>query len=368
MQSHTTRLRLNPATLALCLGMLAVGCVNLDRQTVATKAPIKKTPEAMLAATKKKSNSFVERMKSVLPKQPRKQIADQPVAENDPTRLDAGTKPIGPELYIAAARLSERSGRYDVALEQYDLALKADGTNRNALIGLARLQHRTGKVEEAIRIYRDALNIYRDDAVIMNDLGLCYVREARLGEAISMLQAAVQAAPEREMYLNNLAAALVEANRTGEAMAHLSRVHGPAVANYKVGMLMGRAGKQQQSVEFLNQALALDPNLQAARDLLARNSPRVSSLPLRNSNLQGGTYEIPASKPAANGLQLPNRSLPSQGDLAPSTPAENVPHLKNAPERIGPFGFVPVADPPQVQLVAYVEEVVDESSSLTPTD
>ena len=348
----------NMTALLAVVCFIITGCANLDERTVATKAPIKKTPEAMMAASKRKRNSFVDRVKNVLPKKAsRQQIADDIVSDDDPTRLDSKTKKLGPELFIAAARLSEKSGRYDVALEQYGLALKADGSNRNALIGLARLQHRGGKVAEAIRIYRDALNIYRNDAVIMNDLGLCYVRNNQLGEAISTLHAATQAAPDREMYLNNLAAALVEAGRAGEAVAHLSRLHGPAAANYKVGYLLDRAGRKAQAGEYLQQALTLNPNMEQARTLLASVTPRVSSVP---HNPVQGPYEIPPSQAPAVHLQTPRSSLAPKGEVSPATPAEALPHLQKPTHRFGPFGFVPKPTTSEIQLVTFAEECIAE--------
>lgn len=353
--------KVRTAVLLATASLVIAGCANLDERTVSTKAPVKMAAQDILEATKRQKSSFVDRIKDVLPKKaPQPLIAEQIIPDDDPTRLDhEPTKPLGPELYIAAARLSEKSGRYDVALEQYQMALQADSRNRNALIGLARLRHRAGKVDEAIRIYRDALNTYRNDAVIMNDLGLCYVRNNQLGEAISMLQAATQAAPGREMYVNNLAAALVEANRGGEAVAHLSRLNGPAVANYKVGYLFNRAGRKGESVQYLNKALALNPNLEPARTLLTDNTPRVSALPRSPVPVQQERYEIPVTSRPQNELQPPLRSLAPQGDFTPAAPTEPLPYLQQPADRFGPFGFAPKPRIDDLQLVTYIEEPGD---------
>ena len=342
--------------------LLNTGCVNLDARpaTAVTKAPIQKTPEAMVKATKATGNSWTKRIKRALPKPKSKiEIPDKIIADDDPTRLDS-TQEVGPDLYVAAARLSERNGRYDTALEQYNTALKTDGKNRNALIGLARLQHKTGNLDAAIGIYRDALNIYRNDAVMMNDLGMCYARNGQINESISMLQMATETAPDREMYLNNLAAALVEADRMGEAVAHLARLSGPAMANYKVGYLLDRAGRKSEAEAYLTQALAIDPNMRQARAILDANSPRMSSLPNDIRYRAPNNYEIPVTQNTQQ-LQLPKNDARTEGTLAPASPDVNPPnHLKSSPRRFGPFGYTPkpMIDG-GVQVVSYVEDVAD---------
>lgn len=346
--------------------LLHTGCVNLDARpaTAVTKAPIQKTPEAMAKATKATGNSWAKRIKRALPKPKTKiEIPDKIVADDDPTRLD-NTQEVGPDLYVAAARLSERNGRYETALEQYNTALKSDGKHRNALIGLARLQHKTGNVDGAIGIYRDALNIYRGDAVMMNDLGMCYARDGQVNEAISMLQMATEAAPNREMYMNNLAGALVDANRMGEAVAHLTRLGGPAVANYKVGYLLDRAGRKSEAEAYLSQALAIDPNMRQARAILDANAPRVSSLPKDMPYRASNNYQIPVTQ-SSQQLQLPQNNLRTEGALPAASPDANAPsHLNSPTHRFGPFGYTPKPTiDGGVQVVSYVEDVPDSNDA-----
>lgn len=346
----------SPLALLALSTLLSVGCVNLDKQTTVTKSPMKKTPEAMLKETKSTGDSFVKRVRRALPKRKVKhQIADAPVSKDDPTRLENETEVVGPQLYIAAARMSEQHGRPDVALQQYNKALTIDGRNRNALIGMARLQHKTGNSTAAIRVYRDALNIYRDDAVIMNDLGLCYARNGQINESISMLQAATRTAPDRPMYVNNLAAALVEANRANEAASYLSQAHGPAQANYQVGYLLDRAGRRGEATNYLQQALAINPNLQSARELLEQSMPQVSSLP--NDLPRTSDYSIPVSQAGPmSTLQAPTESYRAPGTIEAAAPGQAPTHLENKKHRFGPFGFVPQPELNKVQVVSYVED------------
>ena len=264
---------------AMTVVTMSMGCVSLDKPTTKIKAPMIKTPQAMAKATKNTGNALLATVKKVLPKRkPKMQIADAPIAKDDPTRLDYDPGKIGPDLYVSTAKMAEQGGRFDMALQQYNKALQADGSSRPALIGMARLQHRIGRNADAIQTYHNALNAHSGDAVIMNDLGLCYARDGQLNRAIDFLSQATQVSPDRAMYSNNLAAALVEANRTQDALTFLTKKMGPAIANFKVGYLLHDAGQTQESSHYLNEALAINPQLQQARDLLETQVPQVSSL------------------------------------------------------------------------------------------
>ncbi len=368
--------------------LLATGCVNLDErapfrlgqktqngQTTATKANIVKPQKKMQDFVQ--PTSMTAKMKKAWPfrRKSKIQIQDAPLAVDDPTRLDNMPENLGPELYVASARMAEKAGDVKKALDLYNTALRTNGRDRASLIGLARLQHKIGKTDSAVEVYRTALNIYRGDAVIMNDLGICYAKQQRLNESISMLQAATEAAPDREMYLNNLAAALVEANRTNEAITRLSRARGPAIAHYNVGYLLDKSGRKNEAAVYLNQALEIDPNMRQARLLLDSHAPQVSSLPKRDlpkrqtpAAPQGG-YQIPVST-GGQTLTKPQ----TFGRPPATTPAINAPtgpsYLDNRPARSGPFGYVPESDVETVSVVSYVTDVEqkDTASKLVPVD
>ena len=286
-----------PRTFAIAAlaAIAATGCVNLDErkgtipftdrhklgmeQKASKAAAVVKSPEAMARATNRNKKSFSDRLIGMMPRW-QSRSAENVInsgSKDDPTSLQYEAGKLGADLYIASARLSEKSGRYDFALEQYQSALNAEPQNRHALIGMARLRHRMGDMPKSIEIYLQALKVYRDDPVILNDLGLCYARHGRLDDAIEALGRATQVAPSREMYRNNLAAALVEAGRAGAAVETLSSVGGPAQGNYNVGYLLARSGRQARAMPFLQRSLELDPNLQQARTLLAQIGPGVGA-------------------------------------------------------------------------------------------
>jgi tetratricopeptide (TPR) repeat protein len=224
------------------------------------------------------------------------------------------------------------------------------------MIGLARLQHRKGQMQASIRLYREALNIHRNDPVILNDLGLCYARNGQLDHAISVLRIATRVAPDREMYGNNLAAALVEANRAGEAVAHLTPTYGTAIANYNVGYLLKRSGRENEAAQFLARSLEIDPTMEQARTMLDRAQPQVSSLPKAQSSAPRyyTTDTTPQHAYRPLPTSTPDHSRPTE--TTTSRPPQLPEHRNNIPRRNGPFGFVPAKQNAHTSLVSYEEE------------
>lgn len=351
------------ATLAW-VAVTALGCVQLDkdyRPDAYAGGQVRARGASDFAASASQrvrsgSQAITSKLKNLLPKSKSRWASGERVANNDPTSLEHDPGPLGADLYIAAARLSEMNGRLDQAMQQYQRALNADSHNRNAMIGLARLQHRKGEMQASIRTYREALNIHRNDPVILNDLGLCYARDGQLDQAINVLRTATRVAPDREMYRNNLAAALVEANRAGEAVAHLTQTYGPAIANYNVGYLLNRSDRVGEAAQFLTRALEIDPTMQQARTMLNRARPQVSSLPKARSS--ASRQYITDTAPQSVYRPLPT----STPDLArpPATPTSRPPQLperlNNIPQRYGPFGFLPLKQNAKTSLVSYEEE------------
>lgn len=274
----------------------------------------------------------------------------QVVPRDDPTSMAYKPGPLGPDLYVAAARLAERQGRIDDAQQQYQRALQIDGRSHRALVGLARLQHRSGDMAKATETYQRAMEYHRNDPIIMNDLGLCHARNGQLDQAISLLRSAVALQPDRAMYRNNLAAALVEAKRPEEAVAYLSQTNNPAIAHYNVGYLLNRSGQAGQAAHYFDKALGLEPSLHQARTMLDQIAPQVSALP------QPGRSEpsIPHTSAGAVKMPLPRDYSPGR---VPATAPQGTPfHLRTHAHRAGPFGYVPPARESRVVQASYVDE------------
>lgn len=215
---------------------------------------------------------------------------------DDPLRLDSPTKKVGPEVYVAAARLLENQNKHAEAEEQYVKALAAAPGDLSATVGLARLHDRQGNSANAVELYHKAISTHPTSALAYNDLGLCYARQRQLDKSIQAMGKAVQLQPDSHKYRNNLATVLVEAGRTDEALREMSVIASPAVAHYNVGYLLKQKGQVAEAMRHLQQALAIDPTLAPAEEMLAQLAGQ-SAKPLAQSAPQAAqpanTYGSP---------------------------------------------------------------------------
>jgi len=236
----------------------------------------------------------------------------------DATHLSTDPGPVGPDLYLSAARLMESRGQPAAAVVQYEKALSIDANHLPSLLGLGRLHHREGRMDDAIRTCLRATQAHPQSAIAYNDLGLCYSRLSRVESAIKTLSTAVELEPDSKLYRNNLAAALVQAGRHQEALSNWTHVHGTAVAHYNLGYLLYKQGKKDAAREQFQLALEQDPPLRQAAQMLARLRPPPSS---RRSRRLPGVIHAPPATPAPTRPPVANRAVP------PSDPTD-VPPVK----------------------------------------
>lgn len=175
-----------------------------------------------------------------------------------------------PELHVALAQMSHRNGQIPQARQHYQKALAMDPKHLDALLGAARMEDREGRLDVAQMLYQRAAQAHPKSATAQNDLALCYARRGDLPTAAKILDEAVRIEPRKALYRNNAAKVLVEMNQVKPAMDHLTAVHTPAVANYNMAVLLSERGRGAEAVPFLGQALALDPTMQPAHDMLAQ--------------------------------------------------------------------------------------------------
>jgi len=256
------------------------------------------------------------------------------VATGDPISLSHKSPPPSADLFVSVARLRERAGNTDEAVEYYQKALGVTPDHRDALLGLARLEDRRGRFDAAIGLYRRAIERHPKDPTPHNDLGLCYARKGQFTQAAEALEQAVRLAPEGKRYRNNLASVLVELDRSDEALAELTAAHGPAIAHYNLGVLLEQRGHSEPASRQFAEALRYDPRMKAARDRLAR---------LRASGPQANRVSALAGVPATTVRPVPRpRVQPpvTVGPMAsrssaigqrPRTPVWNTPSSRQPP-------------------------------------
>ena len=236
--------------------------------------------EGFLASRWKKTTAAVSSAFAGKPKQ----------VTDDPTSLTSKPGKIGAEPHIAAARLLENQNKLPEAQEQYERALKSEPNNLTALVSLARLHDRQGRGQMAVEIYQRAIKAHPKSALVHNDMGLCFARQQQWPRATESLNQAIALQPANPKYRNNLATVMVEMGRADEALKQLTAVNPPAVAHYNLAYLLQQKGQQQLAIAHLQQAVARDPTLGPAQDMLAQLSG--ASLPPAQA-----TQTAPAMQP-----------------------------------------------------------------------
>ncbi|HEX6961366.1 MAG TPA: tetratricopeptide repeat protein, partial [Lacipirellula sp.] len=262
--------------------------------------------------TEKFKAPFKKSIDAIAQWKPKSSVPPVPVQEPfDPSQAT-------PELYVGLAQMSERSGNIPQARDLYQKAVAKDPKHLDALLGAARMEDREGRLDVALMLYQRAATYHPRNATALNDLALCHARRGELPIARHVLEQTVQLEPSKPLYRNNLAKVLVELNSLQPAMEHLSAVHAPAAANYNMAVLLSERGRNDEATQFLSQALAIDPQMEAARLMLAQYSS-----PSTPSTLGQHYVAQPAPAAAAPAHQASDAILPTPEVVAtvPWTPS-----------------------------------------------
>jgi tetratricopeptide (TPR) repeat protein len=198
------------------------------------------------------------------------------ISATDPTSLSAPNHTAGAALNYHAARVYESQGKNQSAIGLYEKALQIDPDLQPALVAYARLLDREGNFAKAESLYQRALQQQPANTIALNDLGMMYARQGRLPDAAAQLNRAIQLQPMNQRYRNNIAIVLIDAGRIDEAYGHLAAVHGEANAHYNLGFLLSERQLNADALQHLNQALALNPNLEPAHQLASQLASTVA--------------------------------------------------------------------------------------------
>lgn len=307
------------------------------------------TSEGPVASSWNKATSAIASAFSVKPK----------VETDDPTSLASTSGKMGPDVYVGLGRLYESQNKPAEAIVQYQKALSIAPNDLGAMVSLARLHDRRGESTKAIEIYQKALKAHPKSALVHNDLGLCYARQKQYERATESLNKAIALQPGNPKYRNNLATVMVELGRTDDAFKQLAVVNSEAVAHYNLAYLLEQKGQSGPAVQHLQQAIAKDPSLGPAHEMLAQlmgqppagNGPyadasgdaRVAAQPV-SAPVYGSPSDVswqPAPTPAggqsaAQPAPSPSLYAPSQSD-APSAQVSESGGTYRISDDIGPI-------------------------------
>ena len=168
------------------------------------------------------------------------------------------------DVHNYRARVYERLGRLEDALECLDRALAIDPRNVADLRNRGILLRKLGRPLDALASIEALLAIQPNDAAALTRRGLVLNELNRREEGLASIDQAARENPDdlevlnaRLLVLDNLGR-YEEALNTAQRMLTLDSTNGDAVAN--TGMLMARTGRTEEALQWYDRALELRPD------------------------------------------------------------------------------------------------------------
>ena len=179
-----------------------------------------------------------------------------------------------PSAYVTLGRLHDASGKYDLAVQEFQHALQLDPRNAEALGGLSRAYESAGRMTEAEEALKKAVALRPDYWDVYNNLGLFYDRQNRYDDSIAQLKHAAELTPDNSQVLFNLGAVYADTGKrtnfpAAESALKKSIELGPTYPAYaNLGYLYSLEGRYQDAAEMTEKALQLnDKNYAVWRNL-----------------------------------------------------------------------------------------------------
>ena len=108
-----------------------------------------------------------------------------------------------PSAYVTLGRIHNDTGQQDLAVTEFNQALRLDAKNADALNGMAHAYESAGRLQDAEAAYQKAAALRPDYWDGYNTLGLFYDRQNRYQDSIAQLKQALALTPDNaQVYLN----------------------------------------------------------------------------------------------------------------------------------------------------------------------
>ena len=171
-------------------------------------------------------------------------------------------------LHLAYGKLSEQTGDYATARENYETALRQNQKTEEAILGLARLDLLAGRPAEAERRFQKAVEVAPDSPLTNEALGQFYLTQNRYAEAAAQLQRGLAVAPDNRRLHHKLGIALARGGNIVAAEPQFVQAVGDAEADYNIGLILYEQGHTVEAEQRFLQAVLKKPTLAPAQHWL----------------------------------------------------------------------------------------------------
>lgn len=166
-----------------------------------------------------------------------------------------------PAVYVTLALLHNGEGRYNLALQEIQQALKLAPRDGDALLGEATVYASLGRVEEAESKYKKAVALRPQHWGGQYELGVFYFRQKRYADAAVEFRRVIELTPDNVMAHATLGAMMQLLHRNEEAETELKRSLElePSYAAYtNLGALYYRQRRWADSADMTENALKIN--------------------------------------------------------------------------------------------------------------
>lgn len=171
-------------------------------------------------------------------------------------------------LHLAYGKLSEQTGDYTTARENYESALRQNQQTEEAILGLARLDLLAGRHAEAERRFKEAVEVAPTNPMTNEALGQFYLTQNRYAEAAAQLQRGLAVAPDNKRLRHKLGIALARGGNIVAAEPQFVQAVGNAEADYNIGLILYEQGHIAEAEQRFLQAVLKKPTLAPAQHWL----------------------------------------------------------------------------------------------------
>ena len=194
---------------------------------------------------------------------------------------------VKPFTHFAAGQLLEGMNEIHQAIIQYRKALDLNPKFIGAHNRLAICLDKIGQHTEAERALRRAIKVDPDLAYLRNNLAFSLMAQKRWRDSERELRTALQLQPDYQRARVNLGIVMSKLGRRDEAFQQFQMVLGDARAHFNMGLLDKAAGRYALAAESFRNAIALEPNLAAAKLQLEKLRVMASTAPRELEHQEG---------------------------------------------------------------------------------
>ena len=179
-------------------------------------------------------------------------------------------RPDNPDPLISLGALLEKQGRREEAIAYFREVLRLNPKHQMAMRNIAAVLMNQGRYAEGLASAQKVIAHYPDDAQAHQLIGAMLSHQGRHEEAIARFREVLRLNPQHQTAMRDIAGMLMNQGRYAEGLTSaqqaIARYPDDAQAHYLMGLGLFHLDRKTEALRHYDRALALDPNLNTARE------------------------------------------------------------------------------------------------------